>query len=217
MIGTKTVILICLVGFLYGRIDMFVDIALAYAMLNFIGGILVAKYLDRTGLVVYVGSFSKVLSPALRLGFAVLPAPLLNEVLDMRRLIDWAPGTIDQLTLRGFVADGHLDRHLRRTRRVYHSRRDRLVSLLDWASEEGIMRPSVSNAGIHVAAPLVDASREASIVRGLAEKGVAIEGFGAYSIEATDHDHGGLVFGFGMIDEAGLAQAVEIIRTTLAS
>jgi multicomponent Na+:H+ antiporter subunit F len=47
--GTKTVMLICLVGFLFERIDMFVDIAVAYAMLNFIGSIVVAKYLDRTG------------------------------------------------------------------------------------------------------------------------------------------------------------------------
>ena len=47
VIGTKTVILICLVGFLYKRIDMFVDIAVAYAMLNFIGSIVVAKYLDQ--------------------------------------------------------------------------------------------------------------------------------------------------------------------------
>jgi multicomponent Na+:H+ antiporter subunit F len=45
--GTKTIILICLVGFVYGRIDMFLDIAIAYAMLNFVGGLVVAKYLDR--------------------------------------------------------------------------------------------------------------------------------------------------------------------------
>lgn len=45
--GTDTVILICLVGHLYGRFDMFVDIAIAYAMLNFGGGLVVAKYLDR--------------------------------------------------------------------------------------------------------------------------------------------------------------------------
>ena len=49
MLGTKTVMLICLVGFLFGRVDMFVDIAISYALLNFIGSIVVAKYLDRTG------------------------------------------------------------------------------------------------------------------------------------------------------------------------
>lgn len=49
VIGTKTVLLICLVGYAYGRLDMFVDIAVAYAMLNFVGALVVAKYLDRTG------------------------------------------------------------------------------------------------------------------------------------------------------------------------
>ena len=48
VIGTKTVMLICLVGFMFGRIEMFIDIALAYGMLNFIGAIVVAKYVDRT-------------------------------------------------------------------------------------------------------------------------------------------------------------------------
>ena len=47
--GTKTIILICLTGFVYGRIDMFVDIAIAYAMLNFTGALVVAKYLERAG------------------------------------------------------------------------------------------------------------------------------------------------------------------------
>lgn len=49
VVGTKTVILVCLVGFVFGRVEMFVDIALAYAMLNFIGALVVAKYLDRRG------------------------------------------------------------------------------------------------------------------------------------------------------------------------
>ena len=48
VIGTKTVMLICLAGRFYDRIDMFVDIAMAYAMLNFIGAIVVAKFLDET-------------------------------------------------------------------------------------------------------------------------------------------------------------------------
>lgn len=49
VIGTKTVVLVCLVGFAYGRIDMFIDIAISYAMLNYIGTVVVAKYLDNSG------------------------------------------------------------------------------------------------------------------------------------------------------------------------
>ena len=48
VIGTKTVILLCLVGYVYERLDMFLDIAIAYAMLNFLGGIVVAKYLEKS-------------------------------------------------------------------------------------------------------------------------------------------------------------------------
>ena len=49
VIGTKTVVLVCLVGFAYQRIDMFIDIAISYAMLNYIGTVVVAKYLDNSG------------------------------------------------------------------------------------------------------------------------------------------------------------------------
>ena len=49
VIGTKTVVLVCLVGFAYGRIDMFIDIAISYAMLNYIGTVVVAKHLDNSG------------------------------------------------------------------------------------------------------------------------------------------------------------------------
>lgn len=49
VIGTKTVVLVCLVGFAYHRIDMFIDIAIAYAMLNYVGTVVVAKYLDNSG------------------------------------------------------------------------------------------------------------------------------------------------------------------------
>ena len=49
VIGTKTVVLVCLAGFSYGRVDMFIDIAIAYAMLNYIGTVVVAKYLDNAG------------------------------------------------------------------------------------------------------------------------------------------------------------------------
>jgi multicomponent Na+:H+ antiporter subunit F len=49
VIGTKTVVLVCLVGFAYQRLDMFIDIAISYAMLNYIGTVVVAKYLDSSG------------------------------------------------------------------------------------------------------------------------------------------------------------------------
>jgi len=62
--------------------------------------------LDRSGLVAYVASFSKTLSPALRLGCVVVPRDLLSDLLGLREQVDWAPSQVDQLTLKAYVADG---------------------------------------------------------------------------------------------------------------
>lgn len=72
--------------------------------------------LDAHGRVIYVGTFSKTLSPSLRLGFIVLPQSLVSHAIALRSLIDWQPPVTLQATLLRFIVDGRLDRYLRRTR-----------------------------------------------------------------------------------------------------
>jgi len=170
--------------------------------------------LDRNGSVVYVASFSKILSPALRLGFAVVPPALLPAMLDLRRLIDWAPATVDQSALLGFVADGWLDRHLRRSRRVYRARHRLVSGWLERLAERGIVEAPPSNAGLHVAARLHGGRDEAEIIARLAERGVAIEGFGSSVVHASTS---GILLGFGLIDEGGLGDAMRVVEDVLAA
>src|SRR5690606_830300 len=106
--------------------------------------------LDRAGVVAYVGTFSKVLSPALRLGFAVLPHALVDDVVALRRLVDWAPAGTEQLALRELITHGLLDRHLRRARRVYAGRHRQVVAALQRLAASGAVAPPASNAGLHV-------------------------------------------------------------------
>ena len=68
--------------------------------------------LDRSGRVIYLGTFSKTLSPSLRLGFAVFPESLVAASIAMRELLDWQPPVINQQAMVRFIADGHLERHL---------------------------------------------------------------------------------------------------------
>jgi GntR family transcriptional regulator/MocR family aminotransferase len=170
--------------------------------------------LGRNGSVVYVASFSKILSPALRLGFAVVPPALLPGMLDLRRLIDWAPATVDQSALLGFVADGWLDRHLRRSRRVYRARHRLVSGWLERLAERGIVEAPPSNAGLHVAARLRGGRDEAEIVARLAERGVAVEGFGSSVVHASTS---GILLGFGLIDEGGLGDAMRVVEDVLAA
>jgi GntR family transcriptional regulator/MocR family aminotransferase len=78
--------------------------------------------LDTDGRVIYVGTFSKHLMPALRLGFLVLPTDLGDRVVNVRRKMELHPQTIDQLALADLMREGHYDRHLRRMRAVYAER-----------------------------------------------------------------------------------------------
>lgn len=86
--------------------------------------------IDEGGRVIYIGTFSKVLFPGLRLGYAVLPAELLEPVLAARLLADWHPATLQEGVVTDFLQEGHFAQHLRRMRQRYRTARDALVEAL---------------------------------------------------------------------------------------
>jgi GntR family transcriptional regulator / MocR family aminotransferase len=83
--------------------------------------------LDSNARVVYIGTFSKVFFPSLRLGYMVLPSDLVDRFLAIRRTTDLAPPSFFQEVLADFISEGHFSRHIRRMRTLYHERRDVLV------------------------------------------------------------------------------------------
>jgi len=168
--------------------------------------------LDRTGRVVYVGSFSKTLLPMLRIGFLVAPEPLVARLADARRLAGWHAETTTQFALRRLIDDGTFGRHLRRSRRVYRGRHDRLVAavssdLATW------LRLNPAAAGLHIAAlavPGIDATRIRLVVALARARGVAVESLDAY---ATGEDvRPGIAMGFGAIPEERIPEAVRRLR-----
>ena len=114
--------------------------------------------LDRDGRVIYVGTFSKSLSPALRLGFLVAPPTLLPVLRATRKAIDWCPPPGTQQAMTQFITDGYLDRHLRRSRRAYTERYRLMRRALDRFLPAGY-RPLSAGAGLHIA---VTGSRDAA-------------------------------------------------------
>src|SRR5581483_178666 len=88
--------------------------------------------LDKHSSVIFVGSFSKTLFPALRLGYVVLPAPLVDLFLGFRYRTDFRNASFDQAVLCDFIVDGHMARHLRRMRNLYAQR---LATLMEGARQ----------------------------------------------------------------------------------
>jgi GntR family transcriptional regulator / MocR family aminotransferase len=149
--------------------------------------------LDNDQRVIYIGTFSKVLFPSLRLGYLVAPPSLVDGFVAARRFIDVQLPVLEQLTLADFIAAGHFARHLRKMRLLYLKRRDTLVAAL--RQELGdLVDVGVPEAGMHLVAWLPEGMSARAIV-----EQAATEGLHALPIIADDqrpYRRDGLMLGF---------------------
>jgi GntR family transcriptional regulator/MocR family aminotransferase len=170
--------------------------------------------LDRSGRVIYVGTFSKVLSPALRLGFLILPEPLVEAAANLRKLVGGKPADAMQLTLMRFIVDGHLDRHLRRTRRIYSERHGIVTRFVDEAAAAGLLQPAARpNAGLHVSVLLPPGVDEDEVRASGHAAGVALGAFAECWVRPDPP--AGIVLGFGAIATEELPEALDTLAGVL--
>ncbi|WP_086559442.1 PLP-dependent aminotransferase family protein [Streptomyces africanus] len=163
--------------------------------------------------VVYIGSISKSLSPALRLGWMVLPGWLVDDVLAAKGPREMWSGVVDQLTLADFIACGAYDRHLRRMRQHYRRRRDLLASTL--AERAPHIRVSGVAAGLHAVLELPENTEEAAL-RAARRQGLALDGLRTYRHpDSTMPPRDGLVIGYGTPPDHAFAAALDALCLAL--
>jgi GntR family transcriptional regulator/MocR family aminotransferase len=166
--------------------------------------------LDRGGRVLYVGTFSKVMLPALRLGFVVAPPSLMPALRTARALADSSGTLATQTALAAFMADGSFARHVRRVLRTYRERRDRLVAALE-RELAGVLTVIPSAAGLHLAAWFDDRRTDtAEVVRGALAAGVAVESLVPYFQHKSLP---GLALGFGAIPRSSIDEGIRRLAT----
>lgn len=174
--------------------------------------------LDGSGSVVYMSSFSEALFPSLRVGYVVLPEGLLGPFLAAKELSDRQTPTLEQQVLADFLASGLYERHLRRMRKRYASRREALLDALARHFGPG-PRVTGAAAGMHVALWLPAACDEQAAVREAERRGVGVQGVRAYFWSARPVP--GLLLGYASLDETriqrGIARLAEAVEACLAA
>ena len=153
--------------------------------------------------VVYGGTASKTLSPALRLGWVAVPASLARAVATEKAFADGGSPVLEQLVLADLIERGELDRHLRRTRAALRRRRDALAEALDEHLPH--CRLHGIAAGLHVAIDLPPDADERAVVAAAAARGVRVEALGPHRF-ATGRP--GLLLGFGALSEPAIRRGI---------
>ncbi len=168
--------------------------------------------------VVYLGTASKTLAPALRLGWMVAPTELVGPIAAERWAIDSGGPAIAARAFARLLATGEVDRHLRRTRREYHARRDRLVARL--AERLPDCRVEGQSGGLHLLLRLPAGTDEHAVVAALAERRIGIRGLSGYRLVAhrdrtpapARHEGPALVVGYGRLGLPSIDAAVEALK-----
>lgn len=164
---------------------------------------------DRT---LYIGTFSKVISPSLRLGYVVLPAPLVDPFLRLRWAADVESPSLQQSALAKWLVEGHHQRHLRRMQKIYGQRRDELMRALNHYFSTDEIQIEGSNTGLHLLIQFNSLSGD--LQQTLSER-LAHTGFAATPPDFYFHHRPKnctLVLGFSMIEKEFIDHGIRLLH-----
>ena len=179
--------------------------------------------LDRSARVAYVGTFSTVLFPPFRVGYAVLPPDLVGPFVQAKWLADRQTPTLEQLALADFLEEGHFERHLRRMRRLAANRRAALLAAIEEHLGD-LVEPPRAGAGMHVMlrlagpgpAPVdgVPTALETAVVAGAAARGVGVYPVGSCRIRPSADS--AILLGYAALPEDRIREGVRRLAEVVA-
>lgn len=171
------------------------------------------RSIDGTGRVIYVGTFSKALFPALRVGYLVLPPGLVGMFRNAMALMFRSVPLATQMALAGFIADGHFASHLRRMRDLYAGRRRSFVDMAE-RSGAGLYQIDMPDSGMNAIAWLPKGQDDRDVARRAALAGVHGYALGDYC--ARPYPRPGLLLGFTGVATHQLAPGLEALARVVS-
>ena len=169
--------------------------------------------LDTAHRVIYLGTFSKVLFPALRLGYLVVPPDLVDAFTGLRSLVDRHSPILEQAVLADFLAEGHFARHIRRMRVLYAERQGYLLEAAR-CKLAGLLEIEASEAGMHLPGWLSETVDDVLASQRAASAGIDAPPLSAYCIRP--HHRGALLLGYANCSQQEIDQGVEGLARVLS-
>ncbi|QBD75390.1 PLP-dependent aminotransferase family protein [Ktedonosporobacter rubrisoli] len=163
--------------------------------------------------VIYIGTFSKILAPSLRIGYVILPPPLLETARNLKRFMDMHSPSFDQLILASFISEGHLDRHVLKMRRLYRRRRDALLNSLKTCFPHHL-QISGAATGLNLLASFEDITFNADLLAAIEAAGVRVYPVETYAIRKRLHLHE-LIMGYANLSEARIVEGIHRLQAVL--
>ena len=169
--------------------------------------------IDRNQCVIYVGNFSKSIAPSLRIGYMILPSALVDVFKSVRSTMSRQPPGVEQAILAEFITEGHLERHLRATLRVYRERQETLIAAIQEHGRE-LLEIAPGGTGMYLVAWLGPGIDDQSAARMAVRYGVDTVPLSTFCIKPLRRE--GLVLGYSAYEGNRIRKAVKDLCSALA-
>ena len=163
---------------------------------------------DSHGKVIYIGTFSKSIAPAIRVSYLVLPETLLRLYEERGTAFSSTVSRVDQRIVAGFLKEGYYERHLNKMRAVYKSRHD---VLLEGLKEIPGIEISGENAGVHLLIRFRNGKTEAEACAQAKQTGIHVYGLSDYYVREKEETHT-VILGYANLNEEAIREAVGLLK-----
>jgi GntR family transcriptional regulator / MocR family aminotransferase len=169
--------------------------------------------LDNHGRVIYIGTFSKALTPALRMNYMVLPPKLIERLLNIPHELLFAPSRVEQWGMQSFIEQGHWYRHIRKVRNMYRKRHHLLIELVEKHLGE-FVEITGQNAGLHIQLTVKKRQSSEELVGSAAEAGVKVYDFRKMWMKQKQHsaEYPKLYLGFAGLSMKAMDTGIRLLQ-----
>ena len=157
--------------------------------------------------VIYLNTFSKTLSPSIRISYMVLPPALMERFRRELGFYGCTVASFEQYTLARFLSRGYFEKHINRMRKFYRARRNRVIALLERCPAAEKLTIQEQDAGLHFLLQVDTTLSDEALVSFLLDKGLKVQSLGSFYVRPRDLRT--LVVNYSGVDEAALEEALQ--------